>query len=217
MLIDIEDIKNILLSKKIKLNSCLHIGSHECNELSYYNNIGIKTENIVWIDALPSKVYESTCRGIPNVYNAVITDKDEENIVFNVANNSQSSSILEFGIHSSIYPEIVFTDKINQKSITIDTFFSKNNLDSSKYDFWNIDIQGTELLALKGGIKSIKHVKALYVKVNSAELYKDCAFICEIDDFLAQYNFKRILTTMTPNKWGEALYIIILSHPLIIY
>lgn len=217
MLIDIEDIKNILLSKKIKLKGCLHIGAHECEELNNYNNLGIKTDNIVWIDAIPSKVNESKCRGIPNVFNALITYKDDLDCVFNVANNSKSSSILEFGIHSGIYPEIIFTDKIIKKSITIDTFFSKNNLDSSKYDFWNIDIQGAELLALKGGIKSIKHVKALYVKVNSAELYKDCALISEIDEFLAQYNFKRILTNMSPYKWGEALYIINLTPSLIIY
>jgi len=208
MIIDIEEVKNVLASKKIKLNGCFHIGAHECEELKIYNNLGIKTEDIVWIDALPGKVYEATCRGIPNVFNAVITDKDDEKVVFNVANNGQSSSILEFGTHSIEHPGIVYINKINQKSITVDSFFERNNLDASKYDFWNFDIQGAELLALKGATKSIKYAKVLYLEVNSKELYKNGALINEIDEFLAQYNFKRVLTNMTIHKWGDAMYIL---------
>ena len=208
MIIDIQEVKNVLASKKITLNGCFHIGAHECEELNIYNNLGIKTEDIVWIDALPGKVYEATCRGIPNVFNAVITDKDDEKVVFNVANNGQSSSILEFGTHSIEHPGIVFINKINQKSITVDSFFERNNLDASKYDFWNFDIQGAELLALKGATKSIKHAKVLYLEVNSKELYKNGALINEIDEFLAQYNFKRVLTNMTIHKWGDAMYIL---------
>lgn len=82
MLIDIEDIKNILLSKKIKLKGCLHIGAHECEELINYNNLGIKTDNILWIEALHSKVNESKCRGISTVFNALISDKDDIECVF---------------------------------------------------------------------------------------------------------------------------------------
>jgi FkbM family methyltransferase len=209
MIIDIEEVINVLASKKITLNGCFHIGAHECEELSIYNNkLGIKTEDIVWVDALPSKVYEATIRGIPNVFNAVITDKDDEKIAFNVANNGQSSSILEFGTHSIEHPGIVFINKINQKSITVDSFFERNNLDASKYDFWNFDIQGAELLALKGATKSIKHAKVLYLEVNSKELYINGALINEIDEFLAQYNFKRVLTNMTIHKWGDAMYIL---------
>ena len=208
MIIDIEEVKNVLSAKKITLNGCFHVGAHECEELSIYNNLGIKTEDIVWIDALPGKVYEATCRGIPNVFNAVITDKDDEKIAFNVANNGQSSSILEFGTHSIEHPGIVFINKINQKSITVDSFFERNNLDASKYDFWNFDIQGAELLALKGATKSIKYAKVLYLEVNSKELYKNGALINEIDEFLAQYNFKRVLTNMTIHKWGDAMYIL---------
>jgi len=208
MIIDIEEVMNVLVSKKITLNGCFHIGAHECEELNIYNNLGIKTEDIVWVDALPGKVYEATCRGIPNVFNAVITDKDDEKVVFNVANNGQSSSILEFGTHSIEHPGIVFINKINQKSITVDSFFERNKLDASKYDFWNFDIQGAELLALKGATKSIKYAKVLYLEVNSKELYKNGALINEIDEFLAQYNFKRVLTNMTIHKWGDAMYIL---------
>jgi FkbM family methyltransferase len=208
MIINLEEIQNILTSKKLNIKGCFHVGAHDCEELPIYNNFGIKTEDIVWVDALSFKVEQSIARGIPNVYHAVITDKDDEDVVFNVANNIQSSSILEFGTHAIEHPQVVFVDKIHLKSITIDTFFKRNNLDASKYDFWNFDIQGAELLALKGATETIKHAKVLYLEVNSKELYKDCALINEIDEYLAPLGFKRVLTNMTIHKWGDALYIL---------
>ena len=208
MLINYKEIENVILSNNININGCLHIGAHDCEELPMYNNMGIKTEDIIWIDAIPAKVSQALTRGIPNVYNAVITDKDDEDIIFNISNNVQSSSVLEFGTHSQEHPSVVYVYKIQLKSITIDTFFERYNIDASKYDLWNFDIQGAELLALKGAIKSIKYAKAMYLEVDEKELYKNCALIGEIDAFLSQYNFKRVLTNITEYGWGDALYIL---------
>lgn len=208
MLIPFEKIINILHESNISIFGSFHVGAHECEEIEFYNKLGLKPENVVWIDAIPSKVKQAINRGIPNVYNAVITDKDNEEIMFNISNNCQSSSVLEFGTHSKEHPSVVYVDKINLKSITIDTFFETNNIDPSKYNFWNFDIQGAELMALKGATKSIKYAKAIYLEVNEKELYKNCGLITEIDEFLLQYNFKRVLTQMTRHGWGDALYII---------
>jgi hypothetical protein len=147
MIIDIEEITNILTSKKIKIIGCIHVGSQSYIEDDIYNRLGIETANIVWIDA---------------------------------------------------HPQI---SQISQKSITLDTLFERNNIDASKYNFCRLDIKATELLALEGTMKSIKHVKALYLDVNSA-------IITQLDALLVPYNFKRYLTKMTIDKWGEALYIL---------
>lgn len=208
MLITFEQINEILLSKNININGSFHIGAHDCEELTFYNKLGLKNEDVVWIDAIPIKVEQAKNRGIPNVYNAVITDKDDEDIIFNVSNNVQSSSVLEFGTHSHEHPHVVYVDKLDKKSITIDSFFERNNIDASKYDFWNFDIQGAELMALKGASQSLKYAKALYLEVNEKELYKNCGLIGELDAFLSIYNFKRVLTNMTVHGWGDALYIL---------
>ena len=208
MLISFEEINKIFLSKNINISGSFHLGAHECEELTFYSNLGLKNDDIIWIDAIPVKVSEAKQRGIPNIYNAVITDKDDEEVIFNISNNGQSSSVLEFGTHSQEHPWVVYVDKIKQKSMTIDTFFERNNIDASKYNFWNFDIQGAELMALKGAINSIKYAKALYLEVNEKELYKNCGLITEIDSFLSQYNFKRVLTNMTIHGWGDALYIL---------
>jgi FkbM family methyltransferase len=208
MLISFEAIINVLLSKQINITGGFHIGSHDCEEMEFYNRLGITNENIVWIDAIPLKVDQATKRGISNVYQAVITDKDDEDIVFNVSNNGQSSSVLEFGTHSQEHPDVVYVDKINLKSITIDTFFERNHIDASKFNFWNFDIQGAEFMALKGATRSIQYAKALYLEVNVTEVYKNCGLITEIDTFLAQYKFKRVLTNISQHGWGDALYVL---------
>jgi len=156
MLISFEEIKEKLSLNNIHIIGGFHIGAHDCEEMHFYNYLGLKNEDVVWIDAIPSKITEAINRGIPNVYNAVITDKNDEEIEFNISNNGQSSSVLEFGTHSQEHPWVVYVDKIKQKSITIDTFFERNNIDASKYNFWNFDIQGAELMALKGATQSIK-------------------------------------------------------------
>jgi len=208
MLISFEEINRILVSKNIHIKGALHIGAHECEELPFYHSMGIPFENIIWIDAIPLKVEQAKLRGIPNVYNAVVTDKDEDEVEFHISNNGQSSSVLEFGTHLQEHPHVFYVDKIKKKTITIDSFFKRNNLDASKYDFWNFDIQGAELMALKGAIQSIQNVKVLYLEVNEKELYKDCGLMPEIDEFLATYHFKRVLTNMTQYGWGDALYIL---------
>lgn len=208
MLISFEEINNVLLSRNLTVNGSFHIGAHDCEELPFYNNLGIKPENVVWIDAIHSKVNEAIKRGIPNVYNAVVTDKDDDDVVFNITNNVQSSSVLELGTHAQEHPWVVYVDTVKMKSITIDTFFQRNNIDASKYNFWNFDIQGAELMALKGATQSIKYAKAIYLEVNERELYKKCGLMSEIDTFLQEYNFKRVLTNMTVYGWGDALYVL---------
>jgi FkbM family methyltransferase len=208
MLISFEEINNILLSKKIEVHGAFHIGAHDCEEMKFYNNIGLPKENIVWIDALPSKVEQAIQNGIPNVYNAVITDKDDHEVVFHISNNGLSSSVLELGTHTKEHPEVFYQSQMMQNTITIDTFFERNQLDASKFNFWNFDIQGAELMALKGSTQTIQYAKVIYLEVNVKELYKSCGMIDEVDAFLSAYKFKRVLTKMTPHGWGDALYIL---------
>jgi FkbM family methyltransferase len=207
MLISYDEIINIFKKYNIEISHVLHIGAHECEELNFYNKCGIKNENIIWIDALEEKVKKNINRGIKNVYHATITDEDDKIITFNITNNFQSSSIYKFGTHSKEHPNVKFVKNIKQKSITLNTFFEKNQIDGTQFDFWNFDIQGAELVALKGGNKYIQYAKAIYLEVNEKELYLNCGLISDIDNFLSQYKFVRVITKMTKYGWGDALYI----------
>ena len=199
MLLNTAEVLNAL--NGVEINGVLHIGAHDRQELPFYvNQLGVSADNIIWVDALKSKC-------VNGVYHATISDKDNEEVAFNISNNEQSSSILDFKTHLVEHPDVVFVDCVVQKTITIDTFMETHGLDPSRYSFWNFDIQGAELLALKGAKESIKYAKAIYLEVNAAELYKGCALIDEIDHFLKAHCFKRVLTSMTGYGWGDALYL----------
>lgn len=207
MLIRTDEILKALWKHNIQINGALHIGAHDCEELPFYFALGVQHNDIIWIDAFKTKVDQNIQRNIPNVYHATITDKDDDIVEFNLSNNVQSSSVLQMGTHAVQYPSIVYVHKIEQRTITVPTFYAKNNLDPRKYNFWNFDIQGAELMALKGAASCIQYVDAMYLEVNAEELYKGCGLIGDIDTFLDGHGFTRVLTDITRQGWGDALYI----------
>ena len=208
MIIPVDVLKKCLFDNFIKINGVLHIGSHDCEEMPIYiDDLCIDSDKIIWIDALDVKVIDAKKRGIINVFNEVISDKDNDIVMFNKANNTTSSSIFCFKTHTTIYPEIIVDEIQPKQTITIDSFFNKNLINASHYNLWNLIIQGSELLALKGGIKSLENVDVIITKIFLKELYFGCNMLKEYDDFLGQYLFRRVLTEITPHGWGEAVYI----------
>jgi hypothetical protein len=102
MLISLDE---LVLKYNIKFNGILHVGAHECEELILYEKY-ISRNKILWIEAMEHKVMQ--CKS--NFQNllieqAVVSDK-EESVLFNISNNGQSSSILEFGLHSHFHPHV---------------------------------------------------------------------------------------------------------------
>ena len=206
MLIPSATVIRHLKSAGISVSRVLHIGAHDCQEAGFYRELGISPENTVWVDALDAKIAQAKRRNIPNVYKAVITDVDNADITFNVSNNEQSSSVLELGTHKEEHPDVHYVQSIQEKTTTIDTFLQRETIDPA-FDFWNLDIQGAELLALKGGEQALKHASALYLEVNEKALYKGCPLIGELDAYLLERGFRRVETTMTSHGWGDALYL----------
>jgi len=206
MLIPSATVIRHLKSAGIKVGRVLHIGAHDCQEAGFYNELGVNPENTVWIDALDHKVAQAKRRNIPNVYKAVVTDIDNADITFNVSNNEQSSSVLELGTHKEEHPDVHYIQSIQEKTTTLDTFLQRETIDPV-FDFWNLDIQGAELLALKGGEQALKHVRSLYLEVNEKALYKGCPLIGELDAHLLERGFRRVETKMTSHGWGDALYL----------
>lgn len=207
MLIDQAKVREWLNTARIHVKGVLHIGAHDCEELPFYLSLGIQPTDVIWIDALYHKVAECQRKGIPNVYQGLLTDVDNELKTFYVANNMQSSSIFPFGTHAQHHDWVHYTDSIVLKTSRLDTFMKEKSLDASHYNFWNLDIQGAELLALRGASESLQWPEAIYIEVNTEEVYKGCGLRNEIDDLLARKGFIRVETNMTNAGWGDALYL----------
>lgn len=206
MLISFKDLFN---KYNIWPTGILHIGASEGQEAQRYNDLGV--ENVIWIEAIPD-VYDrlkaNTKRFIKNIcINACIGDEDGKEVEFNIASNDgQSSSFLEFGTHPTHHPSVVFINKVKMKTHRVDTLMKGLGFDVSDYNFLVIDLQGAELFALKGMGEELKKVKYAYLEVNRDELYKGCALVGEIDEYLGQFGLERVETKWTSAGWGDALF-----------
>lgn len=196
---------NELVKKyNIKFKGILHVGAHECEELKDYEKY-LPRNKILWIEALSDKV--QFCKNTYNnilIENAVVSDK-VESLRFNVSNNGQSSSILEFGLHSHFHPHVVYVNNFEVETKLLKDIICNYNID---YNFLNLDIQGAELKALKGMSEYLKNVDYIYTEVNSDYVYKDCALIDELDNYLLTFGLQRVETKWCENyRWGDAFYI----------
>lgn len=212
----LNSVKEILERYEIEIKSILHIGAHKCEELVTYKKWNINPHNVVWIDANESLVKYNKDNNVPNVFNAVI-DATEHMVIFNIANNGESSSILELGSHEKDYPSINYIDKQIVKTTTIPKFMSTHNLDPTEFNFWNLDIQGAELGALTGATSLLQYVDVIYVEVNTQEVYKECGLIWDIDKLLSVYGLHRVATYMTSAGWGDAVYVRIIPFGKVNY
>lgn len=71
----------------------------------------------------------------------------------------------------------------------------------------NLDIQGSELAAIKSLGARIHGVNWIYTEVNTEEVYKGVPLIDDLDSYLTSRGFSRLLTLLTTAGWGDALYI----------
>lgn len=205
MLIKFLDIVN----KYGKPKGIIHIGSHLLEERNDYLSSGI--ENIIWVEA-NTKIYSKIKNSIKlnkkeKIYNFVITNEDEKLYNFYITNNGQSSSIFELDLHKKYYPDIYVTEIIQIKSKRMDTLINENKLDITNYNFINLDIQGAELLALKSFGDMLKKIEFIYTEINTNSIYQKCPLINEIDNYLNNFDFKRVETNLTEFEWGDALYV----------
>lgn len=203
MLIDIEW---LVVNYGLDINGVLHVGAHQGEEAAVYNRLGVP---VWWVEANPT-LLDVLKKKISRYKNqealmALVTDKPDEIISFNVANNGQSSSILEFGTHEAEHPEVKFVDQIQLSTTTIDKLFEDGLIGEA--NFLNLDIQGAELLALKGAVEYLENVLYIYSEVNRKELYKGCAIFSDVENWLRQYGFERIEVKWTKHGWGDAVWV----------
>ena len=75
-------------------------------------------------------------------------------------------------------------------------------------------LQGYELEALRGMIKQLKHVDYIYTEINTSDVYKNCAHVADLDQFLGGFRFRRVTTKETEEGWGDTLYSRKIKHYL---
>jgi FkbM family methyltransferase len=186
----------------------IHIGAHNLEEMGQYLSRGVS--KIVWVEGNPDLVSRNSYRidGVDQkLLHGLVYSEDDKEVEFNITNNLESSSILEFGKHKEYHPHVDFVETRRMTTTRVDSLLEKNGVNPEEFDFVNLDIQGVELQALKGFGKYLDNVRYIYTEVNSGEVYKNNDSIEDLDLFLSVVGFKRVETEMTPFEWGDAFYI----------
>lgn len=206
MLITFSKCCRILQSHNRMPTGILHLGAHECEELVDYINNGVDPQKIYWVDAIKEKIDKMKSKGVANVFCAALDNK-EHTIKFNITNNGESSSLLEFGTHISSYPHINVVEAREVTTQTLKSFIETNQIVMEGCNFWNLDIQGKELDVLRSGEEYLIYADALYCEVNTQEVYKGAGILDQLDTFLQGKGFLRVIIEMTDQGWGDALYV----------
>jgi FkbM family methyltransferase len=185
----------------------VHCGAHLAEELEEYLDVG--WNDITWIEANPDLIPRLKARvkeiSFSKVLNAALWSLDGKALELKVANNSYSSSFLNFGLHAEIYPEINFEKVIKVKTVTLDSLFE--NQETYSKAFLVLDLQGSELEALKGATNFLNHFDYVYTEVSKGNLYESQGKWTEITNFLANQDFKLVDWQYSKKlNWGNALY-----------
>jgi FkbM family methyltransferase len=167
------------------------MGAHRGGEAAVYDWFNKQT---IWIEANPKIIddlKDHTSQYInQKVIQALLSDEDNKLENFNISSNDgASSSIFSFGSYKKIHEKIKMTDVMKLKTNTLDTIIKKEQINIDKYDFWVVDLQGAELLALKGANEMIKSCKFMYIEISKENIYKNGANWNELNEFLKKRNF----------------------------
>lgn len=201
-------LKDLVEKHNIVINGVLHLGGSTGQERFDYDNY--TKGKVIWVEAIPS-VYEQLKQNILPFKNhsclcACLSNVNGEVVEFNISNNeSQSSSILQLGVHSIIHPEVHYIDKIKLRTERLDSLLTKEDLED--VNFLNVDLQGAEHLAIEGMGNLIKGFDWCLAEVNKLETYKGCMTIDDFDYFMLQRGFDRVETGQwVADCWTDALY-----------
>lgn len=191
-----------------RANGILHLGAHLGHEAAKYQKLD---KPVIWVEAIPSVCADLTQK--LSVFNnqrafcALLDREDGLQRTFRISNNhgGVSSSIFDFddygnGDHS-LWPDLdlKMVSELTLPTIRIDTLLSANNVNSAEFDFWVVDLQGAELLALHGAEQALANCNVMLIEVSEVEVYKGGVLWEELQQWLRTKGFTPIWLPEIPH------------------
>ena len=103
-----------------------------------------------------------------------------------------------FGEHGSgdksLWPglKLEMVESITLPTIRLDTLMCGNNIDVADYDFWVVDLQGAELLALQGAGDLLSRCNSIYVETSTVDVYRGGVLWPELRLWLNEAGFTTV-------------------------
>jgi len=203
------------IAERVGVTGVIHVGAFLGEELKQYREIGLY--NTIFFEPQPNlaEIIDEKLEDGEDCINVALGNVTDTLPMYisktegGVENGSgASSSLLKPFVHLTEHPQVKFEEKIDVPVIRLDDWID-DNLEIKelvRYNFLNIDVQGYELEVRKVAEKHLEYVKAMIIEVNRDEVYKDCAKIWDIDEFLEKRGFERTELVWQSKSWGDALY-----------
>lgn len=166
-----------------KSRGILHIGGHLGQEAARYAE---QKCQVIWIEALPD-LFEQLEKNIAQYPNqsaicALLSEENDKPVEFHLASNGlASSSIFRFGNELG-FENLSMESSVQLVSSRLDHIFTKSDLEN--YHHWVIDVQGAELLVLKGAGQLLENCNSLRIEVSTRNVYENGVNWIELRNYL---------------------------------
>ena len=204
------DIAALLRAHGITPRGVIHVGAHQAGELEDYLRMGFT--KILYVEANPAlipglRAKAAVYGGKVIIIHAAASDADGT-VRLRVTSMDQSSSILPLAKHKDIYPSIREVAQVDVRGRRLDTLLAEEGLRAEDFNVLNLDIQGAELMAVRGATELLAGIEALNTEVNLQELYHGAGLLGEMEKFMDKQGFGRAaMVTPWHPSWGDAFYV----------
>jgi|GEM_PF-1252887 FkbM family methyltransferase len=199
---------------RFPIRKVIHVGAHLGQERRRYRKMGVR--EVLWIEGSPSIHAQllasldadraaGKLAGRHVAVNALLTDKSGANVVLHGFSNA--------GASNSIFP---MTEKLRETwpsvrqtgedetvvSSTLDEIAAREGFENP--DLVVVDVQGAELLVLRGGTRTLASAKAVVSEVSTVPYYEGGVLFGELNAFLETQDFA---AAEAPSAHGDILYL----------
>ena len=202
----------------ITLTGVIHVGAHRGEEVNEYEDLGAK--QVIWVEANPD-VFEEMRVALTNAESAIeshafqyaASTEDHATVKFNryygpdagyLRGNKGCSSLLK----AEGRFEAWYKDTIEVETITIDTLLEENDFKVEDFQLLNMDVQGAELMVLKGSEKVLDNVRWVTTEATWEDPdYIDNVMYDELKSFLESKGFVETQIVPHAENWGDVLFV----------
>lgn len=107
---------------------------------------------------------------------------------------NKSSSLLPPDKTLEAFEWLEFKEKITVPTERLDNIIKQGSIDH--IDFIHMDVQGAELMVLDGSGEHLKNIRNIWLEVESVPLYKDQPIKSDVEKYLSERGFTRLLDTL---------------------
>jgi FkbM family methyltransferase len=188
----------------------VHVGAHRGEEAELYDRWG--AARVIWIEADPTVAVDlranlAALKPVPRVWlarkakgptrhqviEALVGDEDGKPTDFYIfSNGGASNSIFRKDDNHPKMQQVIETGEVKRLHMRqLDGLLAENGIAPHEVDILVLDVQGAELLCLKGATQVLQHARLIEAEVSKTSFYQNGVLLPELDAWLAAKGFTR--------------------------